>query len=937
MGTLHTITAPPPSLFVAGDRPPVANAYFAVTIDAAVDLLEAREYRDLSRPERLAKAQSEQQEFLNEFLDPGLGLALDLRVTADPGASSPVSVSLLGRVWGGTVDGVSARAESLRAQVRAAVPRHVTASPVEDADAVARLLSPFAGASADSAVVTRHEMIAAPARPDAGVSYYYSAVPFNLSGNDWSAVYSALAASRVPVVLSVAVLPMPVPPQFAQTLLTLANYYGRLAREGEQETGTYRGRTRLAPDAFAVEAEKTFHDFSRRLSKKAFALRIQVSAARQLPPGIVEAVADAVSPAQAGGFPEHQRAAACEVRRPASVAERRLAEYNLNVINLAMLTGRPEIWGRQDPPDPQLAMLGVLGDARDASCAFRFPIAVDGTVPGFAGFPVRRGLFGQAAAYQLTGQVIRLGQASGTSKDVAVPLRSLTRHALIAGSPGSGKTTTAVAILRQLWADHAIPFLVIEPVNSDTDDYRKLAAEPGFEALEVITVGDEAGAPLRFNPFEVPAGMLVGEHVTNLLACFTVAFGLGGPLPSVYLDALNLTYLRAGFLLSERPTGVSRAWPTVVGFLAAMTEVTQGLGYPGDVAAGIDAASVRRARQLVRGITGSAFLTDRQGGVARLLDHPVILELKSLGGGDEQALMMALLLNAVSEHCRSARGASANLAHVTVVEEAHRLLARAEGGPLAGARAREDAAEAFASALAENRKYGEGVILTGQFPARLLADAVKNSNLKLMHRLTAEDDRRYLGETMGMDEAQRLFAARLKTGEALLYSDELAEAAHVSIAETPRPAAARPDAPPSGVVPPAATPPFAACAPCRAQCDFRGAALSMVNDPVIVADITSAAAAAGDPGRPGSTAEDQGGGLAELREKLYDTVAKFAGLPAADPGRADAAFCLFLHVHATSAMRDRPAWPAVAARLLGIAAQAPQAGEQTNRNLTTQD
>jgi hypothetical protein len=934
MGTLHTITAPPPSLYVAGERPPVANAYFAVTIDAAVDLLEAREYRDLSRPERLAKAQAEQQGFLNEFLDPGLGLALDLRVTADPGASSPVSVSLLGRAWGGTVDGVSARAESLRARVRAAVPRHLTASPVEDADAVARLLSPFAGASADSAVITRHELIAAPSRPDAGVSYYYSAVPFTLSGNDWSAVYSALAASRVPVVLSVAVLPMPVPPQFAQTLLTLANYYGRLAREGEQETGPYRGRTRLAPDAFAVDAEKAFHDFSRRLSKKAFGLRIQVSAARQLPPGIVEAVADAVSPAQAGGLPEHQRAA-CEVRRPGSVAERRLAEYNLNVINLAMLTGRQEIWGRQDPPDPQLAMLGVLGDARDASCAFRFPIAVDGTVPGFPGFPVRRGLFGEAAAYQLTGQVIRLGRASGTSRDVAVPLRSLTRHALIAGSPGSGRTTTAIEILRQLWADHAIPFLVIEPVHSDTDDYRKLAAEPGFEALEVITAGDEAGAPLRFNPFEVPAGMLVGEHVTNLLACFTVAFGLDGLLPSVYLDALNLTYLRSGFLSSERPTGVDRAWPTVVGFLAAMTEVTEGLGYAGDVAARIDAATVRRVRQLVRGTSGSAFLTDRPGGVGRLLDHPVILELKSLGGGDEQALMMALLLNAVSEHCRSARGASADLAHVTLVEEAHRLLARPEGSQ--PARARESAAAAFAGALAENRKYGEGVIFTGQFPARLVADAVKNSNLKLMHRLSAEDDRRYLGETMGMDEAQRLFAARLKTGEALLYSDELAEAAHVSIAEMPRPAAARADAPPPAAVPAAAAPPFAECAPCRAQCDFRGAALSMVNDPVIVADITSAAAAAGDQGRPGGIAEDLGGGLAELRGRLFDTVGRFAGLPAADPGRADAAFCLFLHVHATSAMRGQPAWPAVAARLLGIAAQAPNAGERTNRNSTTQD
>ena len=44
-----------------------------------------------------------------------------------------------------------------------------------------------------------------------------------------------------------------------------------------------------------------------------------------------------------------------------------------------------------------------------------------------------------------------------------------------------------------------------------------------------------------------------------------------------------------------------------------------------------------------------------------------------------------------------------------------------------------------------------------------------------------------------------------------------------------------------------------------------------------------------------------------------------------------------VRVVATSAMRDRPTWPAVAARLLGIAGQAPQAGERTNRNSTTQD
>ena len=912
MGTLHTISAPPPALYPTGDRPPVANAYFAVTIDAAVDLLEAREYKDLPRSERVSKAHAEQQGFLNGFFDPALGVALDLRIAANPAASTPVSVSLLGRVWGSSVDGVTARAEGLRRQVHAAIPRHVTASLVEDGDTVARMLSPFAGASVDSAVITRHELIGLPSRPDAGVSYYYSAVPFNWSDNDWSAVYSALAASPVPVVLSVAVLPMQVPSQFAQTLLTLATYYGRLAREGEQEAGPYRGRARLAPDAFAVDAEKVFHDFSRRLSQKAFALRIQVSAAKHLPPGIVETIAGAISPAErSGSFLEQQRAdSAYDVRRPASVAERRLAEYNLNVINFGMLTGRQEIWGRQDPPDPQLAMLCVLGDARDAACAFRFPIAADGIVPGFR---VRRGQFGQAEAYPADGKAIKLGTVAGASRDIAVPLNSLTKHALIAGSTGSGKTTTALEILRQLWTDHQIPFLVIEPVNSDADDYRKLADEPGFDALEIITVGDEGGAPLRFNPFEVPTGVLVGEHMANLLACFKAAFGLFEPLPSIYQDALNLTYLRSGFLAAERSAGIKRTWPTVVEFLAAMSEVTKSLGYAGDVKANVDAASVRRAQQLVRGIAGSAFMTDRFNDIGRLLDHPVILELKSLGTGDEQALMMALLLNAVTEHYQSARGASAELLHVTLVEEAHRLLARSEGGKSAeDAQAKEKAAEAFANTLAENRKYGEGVIIAEQFPTKLVADAVKNINLKIMHRLTAEDDRRYLGETMGMDEEQRLFAARLQTGEALLYSDEFAEAAHVSIARTLRAEAPRP-----GVVQPAAAPPFAACDRCRAQCDYRGAALSMMNDPRIVRDVTDAAGAVA---RAGTTPTDQRAGLAELRGRLYETVGRFAALPTGDPGRSDAAFCLFLHVYASSDLRVRPTWPAIAARFLEITA-----------------
>jgi Helicase HerA, central domain len=912
MGTLHAISAPPPALSVAGDRAPVANAYFGITIDAAVDLREARGYRSLTRAERVTRAQAEQREFLSGFLDPGLEAALDLRITVDPAAAGPVSVALLGRVWGGGADGAAKRAEELRGRVQAAIPRHVTATPVDDADAVARLLTPFPGATVDSAVITRHELIGVPSRPDAGVSYYYSAAPFNWSDDDWSAVYGALAASPVPLVLSVAVLPVLVPPKFAQTLRTLASFYGRLAKESEAPATFYHGRQRLAADAFTVDAEKVFHDYSRRLGHKAFALRIQVSAPRQLPPGIVETIAAAVSPAERVlSDPEQRRAvSAVDVRRPASVAERRLAEYNLNVINFGMLTGRREIWGRTDPPDPQLAMLTVLGDARDACCAFRLPVAADGVLPGFR---VRRGQSGQGGDGQAAGPAIRVGKASATDRDVTLPLRWLTRHTLIAGSPGSGKTSTAIEILRQLWADHQLPFLVIEPANAAADDYRRLTAAAGFDSLEVITAGDESGAPLRFNPFEVPAGTAVGDHAANLLTCFTAAFGLSGPLPSMYRDALSLTYLRAGFLAGERSAGPQRGWPTVVDFRAAMEEVAAGLGSPGDARARIDAATVGRARQLVSGVTGSVFLTSRPVDIGRLLDHPVIVELKSLGDGGEQALMMALLLNAITEHGESARGVSSKLVHVTLIEEAGRLLARAPAGRSGrGPQASARAAATLISKLTGSRRHGEGVIISERAPAELVGDAVRQTGLKIMHRLTAEDDRRCLSEATGMDEGQRTLAARLRDGEALLYSDELAETVQASI--TP---ALRAGPQPPVTVKPSATPPFAACAQCRAQCTYRGAALSLLQDPRTVGGISSAA---GWPESTSVPAGEEQAGLAGLRGQLYETVGRFAALPATEPGRSDAAFCLFLHVYASSPVPLPTGWPAVAAGLLGIAA-----------------
>jgi hypothetical protein len=83
--------------------------------------------------------------------------------------------------------------------------------------------------------------------------------------------------------------------------------------------------------------------------------------------------------------------------------------------------------------------------------------------------------------------------------------------------------------------------------------------------------------------------------------------------------------------------------------------------------------------------------------------------------------------------------------------------------------------------LAEVRKYGTGLIIADQIPAKLIPDVIKNTHCKIVHRLFAEDDRRAMGESMMMDEAQRNFLPNLATGEAIVFCGGWHGPAHAAI------------------------------------------------------------------------------------------------------------------------------------------------------------
>ena len=163
----------------------------------------------------------------------------------------------------------------------------------------------------------------------------------------------------------------------------------------------------------------------------------------------------------------------------------------------------------------------------------------------------------------------------------------------------------------------------------------------------------------------------------------------------------------------------------------------------------------------------------------QLLTTPTILELDHLPDNEDKSLVMAFVLTYLFEYGQT-KPTVKSLEHFTIIEEAHRLLSSSSFGG-SGAKDGEGMSmgsqsrsiSLFIDMLAEIRSKGEGIGIVEQIPTKLIPDAIKNTNLKIGHRLTARDDREYLGQAMNMTPEQMKYINILKTGEAIVFEEQL--------------------------------------------------------------------------------------------------------------------------------------------------------------------
>ncbi len=354
---------------------------------------------------------------------------------------------------------------------------------------------------------------------------------------------------------------------------------------------------------------------------------------------------------------------------------------------------------------------------------------------------------------------------------LGVPLATLNRHALVTGATGSGKSQTVRYLLEQL-TKAEIPWLVVEPVKSEYSSIAGRIAAAGGK-LTLINPADPGAIPLAINPLAPEPGYPVQAHIDMVRALFLAAFDAREPFPQIMSQALQRVYESCGWdpVSGAGQPGalVPPAVPTLAQLQAAAIEVITEVGYGPELAADVRGFVDVRLRSLRTGSAGRFFEGGHPADIAELLRRNAVLAIEDVANDEDKAFLIGTLIIRITEHlrlrARAGQGGGECLEHVLVIEEAHRLLR----GDREGASAH--AVELFASLLAEIRAYGEGLVIAEQIPAKLVSDVVKNTALKVVHRLPALDDRELVGATMNLDAEQSRQVVSFSPGIAAVFMD----------------------------------------------------------------------------------------------------------------------------------------------------------------------
>jgi len=294
--------------------------------------------------------------------------------------------------------------------------------------------------------------------------------------------------------------------------------------------------------------------------------------------------------------------------------------------------------------------------------------------------------------------------------EATIPVDALTRHICILGTTGSGKSTTAAIICREL-ARLRIPALVLDR----TGEYTELLSsiEP-----RVLTPGENLAMSL-FDP-KGPYTHQQTEEWISLLDHFShVSYGVGlSPLQGRVLREAFETYFRG----TRRPLPVRALLERLQRMKAESSELS---GWAESME-----ALISKLWPMTHGAMGRA-VNPGNGDfqVGEFFEPRVtVVDLSLLPDDRAKNMLSQIVLKEVYEETRK-RGKSAAVRLVVVLDEAQHL-APVEKGYVS-------LPERFAMEL---RKYGFSLVLCASRPSLVSQNVIANCNTLLSHLLNNQTD-----------------------------------------------------------------------------------------------------------------------------------------------------------------------------------------------------
>jgi DNA helicase HerA-like ATPase len=325
---------------------------------------------------------------------------------------------------------------------------------------------------------------------------------------------------------------------------------------------------------------------------------------------------------------------------------------------------------------------------------------------------------------------------SGTSHDFRLQLDDLRRHTAILGMTGAGKSTSASVIVRQV-AGMGLPLMILDWHNEHADLIRSIGGQIFSPGKDQFTI----------NPLDMTSSTDPIEHIAMTTDIFSDIYHFSHPQAYMFRNALQRCLGEA----SEREV------PTI----SSLVKIIEGYPLRSAYDNETKVALLRRLVPLTEGQVGRALNGPSSHTVDELLDKVLAIELGQIRDIQTRSIFVDILLKIIYEYRVSKRG---KMEHLIVVEEARNI---------APARREEDPPSVGERMISELRKFGEAIVFVAQFPTQVAAEVIKNSGVRIIHRVAWAEDLRLIGQALNLSKEQLAHVSSLGVGEAVVSLSRL--------------------------------------------------------------------------------------------------------------------------------------------------------------------